>query len=59
MGSLNNSDGKDVKFLDRPQVLTAGVLLSLVVIVLIVIFINIDIEPFLDFVKSVINWRAD
>ena len=57
MGSLNKSDGKDVKFLDRPQVLTVGVLVSLAVIVVIVILIDIGLEPFLDFAKSVINLR--
>jgi hypothetical protein len=59
LGSLNKSDGKDVKFLDRPPGLIAGVLVSLVVIVAIVIVINTDIEPFLEFAKSVIHWRAD
>ena len=58
MGSLNKSDGKDVKFLDRPQVLTAGVLVSLVVIFVIVILINAYLEPLLDFVNSIINVKA-
>ena len=52
MGSLNKSDGKDVKFLDRPQVLTAGVLVSLAVIVTIVVHIDTYFEYILYFLKS-------
>ncbi len=51
MGSLNKSDGKDVKFLDRPQVLTAGVLVSLAFIVAIVVLIDFYLEPILNFAK--------
>ena len=58
MGSLNKSDAKDVKFLDRPQVLTAGVLVSLVVILVIVVLINSYLEPLLDFANSITNWKA-
>ena len=58
MGSLNKSDGKGVKFLDRPQVLTVGVLVSLAVIFVIVVLITSYLELILDFANSVIKWKA-
>lgn len=58
MGSLNKSDGKGVKFLDRPQVLTVGVLVSLAVIFVIVVLITSYLEVILDFANSLINWKA-
>lgn len=58
MGSLNKSDGKGVKFLDRPQVLTVGVLVSLAVIFVIVVLITSYLELILDFANSVITWKA-
>ena len=58
MGSLNKSDGKDVKFLDRPQVLTVGVLVSLAVIFVIVVLISSYLELILDFANSLFNWKA-
>jgi len=51
LGPSNKSDGKDVKFLDRPQVLTAGVLVSLAVIVVIVVVIVSDLESFWNFLN--------
>jgi hypothetical protein len=54
VGSSNKSDGKDVKFLDRPQVLTVGVLVSLTVIVVIVVVIFSDIESFWNFLNHVL-----
>jgi hypothetical protein len=58
LGSLNKSDGKGVKFLDRPQVLTVGVLVSLAVIFVIVVLITSYLELILDFANSVIKWKA-
>jgi len=58
LSSLNKSDRKDVKFLDRPQVLTAGVLVSLAVIFVIVVLISSYLEVILDFANSLINWKA-
>jgi len=58
LGSLNKSDGKGVKFLDRPQVLTVGVLVSLAVIFVIVVLITSYLEVILDFANSLINWKA-
>ena len=58
MGSLNKSDGKGIKFLDRPQVLTVGVLVSLAVIFVIVVLITSYLEVILDFANSLINWKA-
>jgi hypothetical protein len=58
LGSLNKSDRKDVKFLDRPQVLTVGVLVSLAVIFVIVVLITSYLEVILDFANSLINWKA-
>jgi len=55
---LNKSDGKGVKFLDRPQVLTVGVLVSLAVIFVIVVLITSYLEVILDFANSLINWKA-
>jgi hypothetical protein len=54
VGSSNKSDGKDVKFLDRPQVLTAGVLVSLVIVVVIVVVIVSDVESFWNFINHVL-----
>ena len=59
MGSLNKPDGKDIKFLDRPQVLTVGVLVSLAVIVAIVVVLDSYLEPILNFVNFVMNEIAD
>jgi len=59
LSSSNKSDGKEVKFLDRPQVLTVGVLVSLAVIAVIVALIVSGLEPFVNFANSVINLRAD
>jgi hypothetical protein len=58
LGSLNKSDGKGVKFLDRPQVLTVGVLVSLAAIFVIVVLITSYLEVILDFANSLINWKA-
>jgi hypothetical protein len=58
LGSLNKSDGKGVKFLDRPQVLIVGVLVSLAVIFVIVVLITSYLEVILDFANSLINWKA-
>jgi hypothetical protein len=58
LGSLNKSDGKGVKFLGRPQVLTVGVLVSLAVIFVIVVLITSYLEVILDFANSLINWKA-
>ena len=54
MGSSNKSDGKDVKFLDRPQVLTAGVLVSLAVIAAIAVVIFSDFESFWNYLNHVL-----
>jgi hypothetical protein len=58
LDSSNKSDSKAVKFLDRPQVLTVGVLVSLAVLFLIVALFNSYFESFWDFADSVINLRA-
>ena len=50
---MNKSDRKDIKFLDRPQVLTAGVLVSLAVIVAIVVHIDTYFEDILYFLQLV------
>lgn len=55
MGSLNKPDGKDIKFLDRPQVLLFGAAVSLAVIVAIVVLIDSYLEPVLNFANNVTN----
>ena len=55
MSSLNNSDRKDVKFLDRPQTLTVGVFIALGFVAAILALIYFALEPILNFVKFVIN----
>jgi len=47
LGSANKSDRKYIKFLDRPQVLTVGVLVSLAVIVAIVVLVDTYFENIL------------
>jgi len=53
LGSLNKSDGKEIKFLDRPQVLIAGALVSLAVIVAIFVLLDSYLEPSLNFANFV------
>ena len=55
LGSSNEPDGKDIKFLDRPQVLILGAAVSIAVIVAIVVLIDSYLEPILNFVKFLLN----
>jgi len=59
MGSLNKPDRKDIKFLDRPQVLTVGVLVSIAVIVAIVVVLDSYLEPILNFANFVMSGISD
>jgi len=52
LGSLNKSDLKDIKFLDRPQVLTVGVLVSLALIVAIIALVGTYLDHIFYYLKS-------
>jgi hypothetical protein len=59
LSSVDKSDGKDVKFLDRPQVLIFGALVSLAVLVAIFVFFGDLLGNFLNFPNVVNHEIAD
>ena len=59
LGSLNKSDGQDVRFLGRPWVFTVRVLVLLAVIVAIVLLIDPYFDSFVNFAIFAIDAITD